>query len=91
MELKDYVRGLTQMDRERLGHMAGYTGAYITNRIYKGSSVTMALAVAVDKMSNGAVDFRTLINKSDAVDWNYVKNALNQRPEIVFIDDTSES
>lgn len=91
MELVNFLKGLSQIDRERLGHMAGCTGAYVTSRIYKKHGTTaMALAVAVDKMSNGALDFRTLINRTEDVDWDYVKDALNQRPSIVVVDNTEE-
>ena len=91
MELPDFLRGLSQIDRERLGHMAGCTGAYVTSIVYKKHITTsMPLAVSVDKMSNGSLDFRSLINRTEDIDWDYVKSALNQRPSIVFVDNTSE-
>lgn len=91
MELVDFLKGLSQIDRERLGHMAGCTGAYVTSIIYKKHNTTsMALAIAVDKMSEGKLDFRTLINRTEDVDWDHVKHALATRPTIVFEKDTCE-
>jgi len=48
------------------------------------------LAVAVDKMSEGKLDFRTLINRTEDVDWDYVKRSLASRPSIIFEKDTCE-
>jgi len=91
MELVDFLKGLSQLDRERLGHMAGCTGAYVTSIIYKKHNTTsMALAIAVDKMSEGKLDFRTLINRTEDVDWDYVKRSLASRPSIIFEKDTCE-
>lgn len=91
MELVDFLKGLSQIDRERLGHMAGCTGAYVTSIIYKKHNTTsMALAIAIDKISEGKMDFRTLINRTEDVDWDYVKKALVERPTIAFVKDTSQ-
>lgn len=91
MGIRDFLKGLSQIDRERLGHMAGCTGAYVTSIIYKKHNTTsMALAVAIDKMSEGKLDFRTMINRTEDIDWDYVRNALDTRPEIVFVDNTCE-
>jgi hypothetical protein len=89
MELVDFLKGLPQKDRERLGHMAGCTGAYVTSIIYKKRAATsLALAVAADKMSNGALDFRSLVSRAEYTDWEYMKQALNSRPSVVYVDDT---
>ena len=91
MSLVDFLKGLSQLDRERLGHLGGCTGAYVTSIIYKKHTTTsLALAVAVDKMSGGEIDFRTLINRTEDVDWGFIKQALNDRPEIRFVDNTLE-
>jgi hypothetical protein len=91
MSLVEYLKSLTQMEREQLAHMGGCTGAYVTSIIYKNHTTTsLALAVAVDKMSKGEIDFRELINRTEDVDWGYVEQALVSRPEIVFEVDTCE-
>jgi hypothetical protein len=80
MDVKEYLKSLSQMDREKLGHMAGRTGAYVTSIIYKkGSTASLPLAVAIDKMSNGAVDFRNVMSRNDGIDWDYIKEALKRR------------
>lgn len=80
MDVKDYLKSLTQMDREKLGHMAGRTGAYVTSIIYKkNSTASLPLAVAIDKMSNGTVDFRDVMSRNDGIDWSYIRDALNRR------------
>lgn len=82
-DLKAYLKSLSQIDREHLGHMAGCTGAYVTSLIYKkNNTCSLALAVAIDKISGGNVDFRGLVLKSGDVDWEYVQKALTKRPPI---------
>ena len=38
-DLKAYLKSLSQIDREHLGHMAGCTGAYVTSARHKESHV----------------------------------------------------
>lgn len=90
-EFKEFLKGLTQREREDMGRECGMTGAYITSLIYKkGVSTSVPLAVAIDKMSKGRIDMRTLVPRAADVDWDYVKRVLNERPPVVVVDNTSE-
>jgi hypothetical protein len=87
MTLIDYIKGLNLKEREVLGHMGGTTGAYITSMIYrKAETTSLAVAVAIDKHSQGKLDFRTLMNRSEDIDWDYIKQALNTRNKVVFVE-----
>lgn len=92
-KLKTYLKSLSQRDRELLGHMVGYSGAYVTTLSYrKGNlAISLALAVAIDKISKGELDFRTMILRSEDVDWEYVREALNERPALLFVDNPEEN
>lgn len=81
MNVRDFLRDLSQLDREKLGHEVGSTGAYVTSCIYKkdGSGISFPLAVAIDRMSGGKVDFRTCLTKSKDIDWKYIRDVLNKR------------
>lgn len=90
MTLIEYIKGLNLREREDLGRLGGTTGAYITSMIYRNASTTsLAVAVAMDKHSGGKLDFRTLMNRAEDVDWDYMKAALNSRNKIVFVTDTA--
>lgn len=87
MTLIEYIKGLSTKERETLGHIGGTTGAYITSMIYrKAETTSLAVAVAVDKHSGGKMDFRTLMNRAEDVDWDYIKSALNSRNKVVFVE-----
>lgn len=87
MTLIEYIKGLNLKEREVLGHMGGTTGAYITSMIYrKAETTSLAVAVAIDKHSQGKLDFRTLMNRSEDIDWDYIKQALNTRNKVVFVE-----
>lgn len=74
---KALIRSLTQMDRDRLGHLAGVSGTYITALIYRANTVSLPIAIAIDKFTNGAIDFRTLLYGGESIDWDFVKHKLN--------------
>jgi len=74
---KALIRSLSQMDRDRLGHLAGVSGTYITALIYRANTVSLPIAVAIDKFTNGAIDFRSLLFSGETVDWDFVRNKLN--------------
>ncbi len=89
MTLVDYIKGLNVKEREILGHMGGTSGAYITSMIYrKAETTSLAVAVAIDKHSKGKLDFRTLMNRSEDIDWDYIKASLNERNKIVFVENS---
>jgi len=74
---KALIRSLSQLDRDRLGHMAGVSGTYITALIYRANTVSLPIAIAIDKFTNGAIDFRSLLYSNDTIDWDFVKHKLN--------------
>lgn len=75
---KMYIRALNQIERDRLGHTCGVSGAYVTSLIYRdANTVSLQLAIAIDKHSNGALDFRDLVARRDMIDWEFVKRKLN--------------
>lgn len=84
-KMRDWLKSLPQIQRERLAHAANCTGAYVTSIIYKKFNTTsLPMAVEIDRMSAGQLDFRTLLLRTEDVDWAYVKKVLNERPEIQF-------
>lgn len=90
MTLKEFLRSLSQKEREDLAHAAGCTGAYVTSMIYRPNKATsLPLAVEVDKWSKGQVDFRAQVCRAADVDWDYVRQVLNQRPPVV-IEETND-
>lgn len=80
-KLGEWLKSLPQIQREKLAHAANSTGAYVTSIIYKGFETTsLPMAVEIDKMSGGQIDFRTLLLRNSDVDWDYVRKVLNERP-----------
>lgn len=74
---KAYLRSLPQIERDKLGHTAGVSGAYVTSLIYRdANTLSLSMAIALDKYSNGALDFRDLVARRDAIDWDFVKRKL---------------
>ena len=73
---KALIRSLSQMERDRLGHLAGVSGTYITALIYRANTVSLPIAIAIDKFTNGAIDFRSLLYGGDSIDWDFVKDKL---------------
>lgn len=75
---KTYIRSLTQIERDRLGHTCGVSGAYVTSLIYRdANTVSLQMAIAIDKHSGGTLDFRDLVARRDALDWEFVRQKLN--------------
>ena len=75
---KAYIRSLNQIERDRLGHTCGVSGAYVTSLIYReANTLSFAMAIAIDKHSGGALDFRDLVARRDQIDWDYIKRRLN--------------
>lgn len=75
--IRDFLRSLPAKERELLAHRAGYSGAYLTAMIYRENEPTsFSLAVEVDKATGGAIDFRSVINRTDCIDWEYIKKKL---------------
>jgi hypothetical protein len=75
---KAYIRSLTQIERDRLGHTCGVSGAYVTSLVYReANTVSLQMAIAIDKHSGGRLDFRDLVARRDALDWDFVKHKLN--------------
>lgn len=80
MDFRDYLKSLSQIDRELLAHSAGKAGSYVTSLMYrKDASPSLSFAVELDRMTNGEIDFRTCATRISDVDWKYVKDALNAR------------
>jgi len=78
---KIFIRSLSHVERDRLGAIAGVSGAYITTLVYrKASTCSLPIAVAIDQFSKGKYDFRELVQQDRSVDWNYVRNKLNESP-----------
>ena len=74
---KTYIRSLNQLERDRLGHTCGVSGAYVTSLIYRNANtVSLQLAIAIDKHSGGKLDFRDLVARRDQIDWQLVKQKL---------------
>lgn len=75
---KVYIRSLNQIERDRLGHTCGVSGAYVTSLIYRNANtVSLQLAIAIDKHSGGKLDFRDLVARREAIDWKFVKRKLS--------------
>lgn len=75
---KTYIRSLNQLERDRLGHTCGVSGAYVTSLIYRNANtVSLQLAIAIDKHSGGKLDFRDLVARRDQIDWEFVKRKLS--------------
>lgn len=82
-KLGEWLKSLPQIQREKLAHAANSTGAYVTSIIYKGFDTTsLPMAVEIDKMSGGQLDFRTLLLRNNDIDWEYVRKVLNERPQV---------
>ena len=76
---KAYIRSLNQIDRDRLGHLIGVSGAYVTSLLYRDArTVSLQMAIAIDKHSNGAYDFRNLVAREEAIDWEFIRQRLNR-------------
>lgn len=76
---KRYIRSLNQIERDRLGHLIGVSGAYVTSLLYRdANTVSLQMAIAIDKHSGGAYDFRDLVARQDAIDWSFVREKLNR-------------
>lgn len=83
MTLIEYLRALKPSERKTVAELCRCSAAYVQSLIYKNNKgVGMHLAVAADKHSGGKMDFRQLVSRGNNVDWAYVKQALNERPEI---------
>ena len=79
---KDYLRALNQIDRDRLGHQIGVSGSYITSLIYRDSqTVSLSVAIAIDKFSKGGLDFRDMVSERDRIDWDFVADRLIEKIE----------
>lgn len=75
---KTYIRKLQQIERDRLGHLIGVSGAYVTSLVYRdANTLSLSMAIAIDKHSGGVLDFRELVNRREIIDWEYVKQKLN--------------
>ena len=76
---KEFIRSLSHVDRDKLGALAGVSGAYITSLVYrKAETCSLAIAVAIDQFSNGKYDFRDLLRREEAVDWAYIYKKLDK-------------
>jgi len=74
---KGYIRSLNLIERDALGKLAGVSGAYMTSLCYrKSNTCSLQVALAIDKHSAGALDFRKLVGESEDVDWKFVKRKL---------------
>lgn len=74
---KNFIRTLSHVERDRLGALAGVSGSYITSLVYrKSGTCSLAIAVAIDKVSKGKLDFRTMLQRHESVDWDYVTKKL---------------
>lgn len=75
---KTYIRSLNQLERDRLGHTCGVSGAYVTSLIYRdANTLSLQMAVAIDKHSGGKFDFRDLVARGEAIDWEFIRARLN--------------
>lgn len=74
---KGYIRSLNLIERDALGKLAGVSGAYITSLCYrKSETCSLQVALAIDKHSGGALDFRKLLGEAEDVDWKFLKRKL---------------
>lgn len=79
---KDFLRDLNQLDRDHLGHQIGVSGSYITSLIYRNSqTVSLSVAIAIDKYSKGKLDFRDMVSERDRIDWDFVADRLIEKIE----------
>jgi hypothetical protein len=75
---KALIRSLPQRERDRLGQLAGVSGTYITALVYRANTVSLPIAIAVDKYTQGGIDFRSLLYSAGTIDWDFVREKLNK-------------
>jgi hypothetical protein len=75
---KALIRSLPQRERDRLGQLAGVSGTYITALVYRANTVSLPIAIAVDKYTQGEIDFRSLLFSAGTIDWDFVREKLNK-------------
>lgn len=81
-KLKSWLQSMPVEVRDHLvQHHTGSGIQYINKRIYTAEpgempKFKMKIAVGLDKASRGQVDFRTMIDGGEEIDWAYVKRRL---------------
>lgn len=89
LKLKDWMLGVAPQLRSEL--IERYTGSslnYVMKRVWTpdhtfSPAFKLKIAVGIDQASQGACDFRDLIDGSEEIDWEYVRHALNRRQRAV--------
>lgn len=83
MSLNEYIHSIEPSQRVALlGEFCDTTPGYILKRVYTPDdeiSFKMKIAVGLDKLSGGKVDFRDILTDGDQIDWEYIRKELNRR------------
>ena len=84
--LYDWLFSMPPHERELVLGKVGLSLPAILTKLYSiwaNGDVGMGIgrAIAIDKASNGAVDFRILIRGHRDIDWAHAKRAMNERPK----------
>lgn len=77
MNLKTYLAGLSQDERERFAKVCGSTVGHIKNVSYDLRSCAEKLAIAIERETGGKVRCEEL--RPD-VDWAYLRRTYNRTP-----------
>tara|TARA_B100001093_G_C26503165_1_gene874214 strand:+ start:400 stop:684 length:285 start_codon:yes stop_codon:yes gene_type:complete len=85
-EVSDFIKGMSVADREKLAHKVGLTGQYLTTLAHrkmghgeKVKSVSLHLAIELDKSSDGRISFVDILKNTERVDWKYIVKNLSKR------------
>jgi hypothetical protein len=85
-KLKQWILSFPPEVRETLiTKNTGTSMAYVLKRLYMHDNADTLptfkakIAIGLDKASRGKLDFRSMIEGAEQIDWNWVKSALNKR------------
>jgi hypothetical protein len=86
--LKQWLAGVPIGVREQtIQQYTGSTLPYILKRLYicppdQLPTFKLRIALGLDKASNGQLDFRTMIDGTDEIDWDYLKRRLSRKKSL---------
>jgi hypothetical protein len=84
LPLIDWMRSMPRHQIDALLDEAGTSHNYVAKRMYTydyaySPTFKFRIAVGIDKASRGQCDFRDMLEDTDHIDWEYVREALNHR------------